>query len=294
MATLRPPSDSPTVAVITVSYGSEAVLSGFLASISAASTERCLIVVADNKAASGTAVARIADEAGAAYLPLSDNRGYGAGMNAAAASLPREIRWVLISNPDVILAPEAIDLMVATGEEDDRIGSVGPVILTATGDVYPSARSVPSLRNGVGHALFANLWISNPWSRAYRNESETPPHRRDVGWLSGACVLVRRSAFDEIGGFDSDYFMYFEDVDLGFRLGQLGYRNVYQPSAVVTHAGAHSTSTESSHMISAHHESAKRFLKKKYSAAWLWPVRSALTVGLSVRSALVRHRMSRE
>ena len=54
-------------------------------------------------------------------------------------------------------------------------------------------------------------------------------------------MLVRRRAFDEIGGFDEGYFMYFEDVDLGFRLGKRGFRNVYDPSAEVTHSGAHAT-----------------------------------------------------
>jgi N-acetylglucosaminyl-diphospho-decaprenol L-rhamnosyltransferase len=294
MATLRPSTDSPTVAVITVSYGSEAVLPGFLASISTASTEQCQIVVADNKAGNKTpSIAALAAATGAEYLPLDENRGYGAAMNAAASTLSPDIRWILISNPDVVLAPGAIDRLVEAAEQDARIGSVGPQILTATGQVYPSARSVPSLRNGVGHALFANLWIGNPWSRAYRNDSEQPPRRRDVGWLSGACVLVRRTAFVEAGGFDADYFMYFEDVDLGYRLGKLGYRNLYEPAAVVTHTGAHSTTAESTRMVTAHHDSARRFLNKKYSGSWLWPIRVALKVALSLRSALVRRRISR-
>jgi len=161
-------------------------------------------------------------------------------------------------------------------------------VLTAEGEVYPSARSVPSLRNGVGHALLANLWVDNPWSRAYRNDAEEPVERRDAGWLSGSCVLVRRTAFTELGGFDTGFFMYFEDVDLGYRLGSSGYRNVYEPAARVVHTGAHSTTSDSARMISAHHESARRFLNKKYAGWWLWPVRVVLTVGLRFRSALVR------
>jgi N-acetylglucosaminyl-diphospho-decaprenol L-rhamnosyltransferase len=168
---------------------------------------------------------------------------------------------------------------------------VGPATLTAEGELYPSARAVPSLRNGVGHALFANLWISNPWSRAYRNDADAKPVRRDAGWLSGACVLVRRSAFEELGGFDPEFFMYFEDVDLGYRLGKLGYRNVYEPAAVVTHTGAHSTASDSLAMIKAHHDSARRFLDKKYSGWKLWPVRTALAVGLKLRSSLIGRRI---
>jgi N-acetylglucosaminyl-diphospho-decaprenol L-rhamnosyltransferase len=99
---------------------------------------------------------------------------------------------------------------------------------------------------------------------------------------------VRRSAFTELDGFDTGFFMYFEDVDLGYRLGKLGYRNVYEPAARVVHTGAHSTTSDSGRMINAHHDSARRFLNKKYAAWWLWPIRITLTIGLRVRSALVR------
>ena len=176
-------------------------------------------------------------------------------------------------------------------QQDENIASVGPALLTSEGEIYPSARVVPSLRNGVGHALFANLWVENPWTRAYRNDRTTMAIQRDAGWLSGACLLVRRTAFEALGGFDPGYFMYFEDVDLGYRFGKAGYRNVYAPSSVATHSGAHSTTTESARMISAHHASARRFLNRKYSGGWLWPVRVSLTIGLQLRSALLRRRI---
>ena len=287
------PPAPPRVAIVTVSYGSADVLPTFLSSLPAASTDALEVVVADNKPGDGDSILLLAGQHGAGYLSLAENRGYGSAANAAIAALPPSIAWVLISNPDVIIGQGAIDTLVATGEADARIACVGPAIVT-DGVVYPSARAIPSLRTGVGHALFANLWVNNPWTNAYRHDSEQPsPTRRDASWLSGACLLVRRSAFDEVGGFDTGYFMYFEDVDLGYRLGKAGYRNVYEPAATVTHSGAHSTTSESGRMISAHHASARRFLTKKYSGALLWPVRAALTVGLSLRSALIRRKMNR-
>ena len=84
--------------------------------------------------------------------------------------------------------------------------------------------------------------------------------------------------------------MYFEDVDLGFRLGRAGYRNVYEPSATVTHVGAHSTGTESAAWSRRHHASARRFLSKKYAGWWLWPVRVVLRVGLAIRSRAIQRR----
>jgi len=292
------PNDSPPsaarVAAITVSYGSLDVLPALLASIPAASVGPVLVIVADNKAQAADNALEVSREFSAQYVPLPENVGYGSAINAAAKGLPASIEWILVVNPDVVLGAGSIDALVATTDEDAAIAAVGPMTLTSDGDVYPSARSVPSLRTGVGHALFVNLWLDNPWTRAYRNDTTAAPVRRDAGWLSGACVLVRRTVFDRLGGFDEGYFMYFEDVDLGFRIGKSGYRNVYEPGAVVTHTGAHSTTMESGRMISAHHDSARRFLSRKYSGFWLWPIRVSLTIGLQLRSALVRRRVNRQ
>jgi N-acetylglucosaminyl-diphospho-decaprenol L-rhamnosyltransferase len=286
-----PASGIPRVAVITVSYGSEGVLGEFLASVPDASITPVSVVIADNKPEPEGAVATLAAESGATWVPLPQNLGYGGAINATATDLPPGIDWILVTNPDVSLRPGVIDQLVEFGDSDEHIATVGPAILTAEGEVYPSARAVPSLRTGVGHALFANLWLGNPWSRAYRNEHQQPPERRDVGWLSGACVLVRRTVFDELGGFDSGYFMYFEDVDLGYRVGKAGYRNVYEPAATVMHTGAHSTTSDSTRMIRAHHDSAIRFLDRKYAGPWLWPIRVALRTGLGVRSWIVRRNL---
>ena len=284
--------DDPRVAIVTVSYGSGAVLDGFLSSIPMASTSPVLTVVADN-AAESDGVADLAARHGAQYLALPQNLGYGGAVNAAARDLPDGVDWILVCNPDLVLGAGAVDALVATGDADPAVASVGPLIRDAAGAVYPSARKVPSLRTGVGHALFANLWLENPWTRAYRNDTDLPPRRRDAGWLSGACVLVRRSTFDRLGGFDPGYFMYFEDVDLGYRIGAAGLVNRYEPAAEVTHTGAHSTTTESesARMIEVHHRSARRFIDRKYRGWWLWPVRVVLAVGLTVRSALIRRRI---
>lgn len=286
-------SRGPSVGIVTVAYRSNDVLEDFLSSVADATASEVAVVVVDN-APTGPEPARdVAQRHGAHYLPLPANPGYGGGMNAGVALLPDDIEWVLLSNPDVVLAPHAIDLLRETASDDDAIGAVGPAVMNPDGTVYPSARSVPSLRTGVGHALFMNLWARNPWTLAYRHDDDQSGERRDAGWLSGSCLLVRRAAFDAIGGFDEGYFMYFEDVDLGFRLGRAGFRNVYEPAARVEHIGAVSTGRGSDGMIRAHHDSARRWIRKKYTGWWLWPVRAALEVGLAMRSAAVRRRLVR-
>ncbi len=293
MAPLDPARPPPTVAIITVSYRSDQVLPAFLASIAAASTSPPFTVIADNSPSESDSVRSAAAAAGAEYIPLSRNRGYGGAINAAAATLPAPIEWIIVSNPDVVLHPFSVDRMIARLKTDPSIATTGPAVYTASGDIYPSARAIPSLRTGIGHALFANLWVDNPWTREYRNDYPRELTVRDTGWLSGACLAIRRTAFDEIGGFDEAYFMYFEDVDLGHRMTRAGYRNVYEPHASVTHSGAHSTSTDSPRMISIHHRSAQRFLALKYPGPVLWPVRFALELGLTVRSWIERRRLGK-
>lgn len=284
-------SRASEVGVIVVAYGSDAVLPAFLESIPRATSGATITVVADNAPARGAAK-ELAREAGAEYIAL-ENRGYGAAINAAERILPSSVEWVLVSNPDVVLGPASIDRLRGVALEDPRIGAVGPRILNPDGTVYPSARPVPSLRTGVGHALLGPIWPRNPWTRAYRRDDDaTAPTRRDCGWLSGACILVRRKALRELKGFDEEYFMYFEDVDFGLRMGRAGYRNVYAPDAEATHTGAHSTG-DSAAMIRAHHRSARLFLDRKYRGPLLWPLRFVLRTGLRLRAAILTRGDSR-
>jgi N-acetylglucosaminyl-diphospho-decaprenol L-rhamnosyltransferase len=275
-----------STAVVTVTYNSSSQLAEFLDSVQHSEEADLVVVVADNCSNDIESTTQISARFGAELLLLSDNRGYGGAINAAVAQLPEKFKYILISNPDVTLGKLTISTMLEEIEKDAHIAAVGPRVLNSDGTVYPSARQLPSLRNGIGHALFARIWPRNPWSRSYRAESADSETLRRVGWLSGSCLLVRRSAFDQLGGFDEGFFMYFEDVDLGYRLGKAGWANVFAPRASVVHTGAHSTSSESDKMIRAHHNSAYRYLEKKYSAPYLAPVRWALKVGLADRARL--------
>ena len=275
------------IAVVTVSYNSSAQLPEFLDSVATQSSRPAHVLIADNASADRERTRSIASERGVDVLELPENVGYGGAINAAVAALPQQVEFVLISNPDVELSAGAIRALVEALESADDIGAAGPRILNPDGSTYPSARNLPSLRTGIGHALFGRPWPSNPWTRSYRAETSSPLRRRSVGWLSGACMLVRRRAFEDVGGFDTGYFMYFEDVDLGYRLGHAGWHNAYEPSAIVTHIGGLSTKSESKRMLRAHHDSAERFINRKYSAPILAPVRWALTAGLRFRSWIV-------
>ncbi|MDR6904652.1 N-acetylglucosaminyl-diphospho-decaprenol L-rhamnosyltransferase [Agromyces sp. 3263] len=271
---------------MTVTYHTGETLRPFLASLRSASVDSPGIVVVDNGSGSVDRERELAAEYDARFIPLRENRGYGSGIAAGVeASEPSE--YVLIANPDVVFEPGSIDELVAAADADPAVGAVGPRILDPDGSVYPSARNLPSLGAGVGHAVFGRIWPSNPWSRSYRVEYDNATRARDAGWLSGACLLVRRAAYDQIGGFDPRFFMYFEDVDLGARLGEAGWRNRYQPSSTVMHTGAHSTSRDGSRMAAVHHDSAYLYLSRRYASWYHAPVRLLLRMGLGARKRWV-------
>lgn len=276
------------VAVITVSYASGSVLPAFLDSIARSTEEPAVSIVVDNKP-DDDAIARESRQRGARYLAAPDNPGYGGAINRGVLAVPPGVEWILVSNPDVVLGIGALDRLLEVADSDPRIGAVGPSIINPDGSVYPSARAIPSIGNGIGHALFANLWPTNPWTRQYHHDRPTSVPR-SAGWLSGSCVLVRRTVFDAIGGFDDGYFMYFEDVDLGYRIGRLGYSNVYVPAATAEHLGGHSTASRPDAMVRAHHQSARRFLSKRYPGARYAPLRAVLGIGLAFRARMTSRR----
>ena len=271
--------------IVTVTYSPGEMINRFLASVPTAYSGEPHVIMSDNGSTDGSVEAAAAEFPFATLRVNAGNLGYGGAVNAAVAHLDSSFGWILVINPDTELTPGSVDALVAAARADSTVGSAGPLIVTEDGIPYPSARQLPSLRNGVGHALFAGVWPNNPWSSHYRQDDVVARGEQvSTGWLSGACLLVRRSAFEQVGGFDDRYFMYFEDVDLGYRLGKAGWKSFYIPHAVVTHSGAHSTGTESSRMLQAHHKSAYLYLSRKYSAWYLAPLRWSLKAGLGFRS----------
>lgn len=275
-----PPESSPAVRVVCVVYHPGDELATFARTLATASAAPVELVIVDN--GTDPAVAReVAEDVGAHLLTPGANLGYGGGANlgAAGATAP----WIVVANSDIEWQPGALDALVAAGQADPRAGSVGPALLNTDGTVYPSARELPSLTQGAGHALFVRIWPGNPWTRRYRAHERDAGKRRAAGWLSGACLLLRREAFEGVGGFDDGYFMFFEDVDLGERLGRAGWSNLYVPQVQVTHVGGTSWRARPAPMISAHHASAARYVGRRYPHWYQWPVRRAAVLGLRLR-----------
>jgi N-acetylglucosaminyl-diphospho-decaprenol L-rhamnosyltransferase len=291
-----PPVDPlATLAVVAVSYFSDVELTRCLTSLRSAESSRIRTWVVDN-ALDDDLHRTMADHHGVQVLRPPRNLGYGGAVNFAMAHLPHDVEFVLVTNPDVRFTRSCLASMVSRLRERPETGIVGPRIRTPDGTIYPSARALPSLTVGTGHALVHSIWPGNPWSRRYLQRevsSDESLEPRTAGWVSGACMLVRRSAFEQLGGFDERFFMYFEDVDLCERVHRHRWGVEYVPSAVVVHIGGTSTAREPTGMLRAHHRSAYRYLAKRYHQ-WYWaPLRWGIRGGLAVRAVPALLRASR-
>jgi len=284
------------IAALVVAYHSYDEIVALLDSFAAASDGRHEIDVhvIENSGDRGE-MDKLAALPGITFVANEKNLGYGGGMNALVASLTEIYDWYLVCNPDIRFSPGSIDELLAADARHPSAGLFGPRLRGEDGLVYPSARAFPSIRTGIGHALLANIWAGNPWTRKYHRSGGAAQNTdTEVDWLSGACLLVRPEAFHAVDGFDEGYFMYFEDVDLGWRLSKLGYTAMYIPSAEIVHSGAHSTSRQASFMRTVHHQSAARYLTRKYSAWYLAPLRVGLRVALYLRREFFRYGNSRQ
>jgi N-acetylglucosaminyl-diphospho-decaprenol L-rhamnosyltransferase len=271
------------VRVVVVTYSPGDVLADFLSSLRTATISPYDVVLADNGSRDGAPEAAVGP--GVTLLPTGGNLGYGRAANVGAAEATAE--WLVVANPDVVWAPGSLDVLLDAGRRWPDAACLGPAIRTPDGRLYPSARAFPSLGRGIGHALFGWWWPANPWTRSYRAEVGKPLEG-PTGWLSGSCMLVRRSAFEQVGGFDPSYFMYCEDLDLCRRFAEAGWKNIYVPSAVVTHIGAHATSRAAGAMVAEHHRALYRYLARQYAGPRYALLRPVLAVGLFLRYLLAR------
>jgi N-acetylglucosaminyl-diphospho-decaprenol L-rhamnosyltransferase len=270
------------VALVTVGFESEDIWPSFFASLAASTLTPSLVVVVENSEVVPGNLENLYPN-GLTVLHRPDNPGYGGGINWGVSHVPEDCSVIVMCNPDIEFQPEALEVLVNTLMADERVGIAGPAIVNPDGSLYPSARAFPGIRVGVGHALLGEIWKKNPWTRRYLGVYETHDNRI-VDWLSGSCLVIKREAFVEVGGFDTDYFMFLEDVDLCFRLKRAGWRSLYVPAASITHAGGHSTKKRMADMVRVHHESARKFLFRLYDKPVYWPLRQVLRLGLKIRS----------
>jgi N-acetylglucosaminyl-diphospho-decaprenol L-rhamnosyltransferase len=273
------------VSAVVVNYNAREYLLTCMASLSGQGL--AMVVVADNGSSDGSAEALSEHYPTAKWVATGANLGYGTGANIGAALV--DGAYLLITNPDVVLDEGTVTTLRRFLEMNPRVAVVGPRIVDSGGVLYPSARRFPDMLEALGHGIVGQFWPGNPFSRRYRMTDWDHARAQEVDWVSGACFLARREAWESVDGFDSTYFMYMEDVDLCLRLRGAGWSIAYEPAAQVVHTQGVSADRHPYRMLLAHHASMWRFAERTTSGRrrWLLPL---VLVGLVVRLGMTMAR----
>lgn len=236
--------------VVIVSYNSSRYLPRLASSLGKANLGGSVVIVDNASADNSPAVAESLEWGGQlTVLRNKRNAGFGGAMNQGVKSIDSENEFLLIVNPDVQLGPMTLPNLTAALASDGRIACVGPQLFTSDGHPVSSARSLPT-----------------PWSIASRRVTEQVARDNqilDVGWVCGAVMLWRKSAFEKVGGFSSDYFLYFEDVDICRKAWDAGYRVATVSGARAVHDQGHGK--EPSPLLKKYSNESRRI----YSRKWL-------------------------
>lgn len=242
------------------------------------------VIVVDNVSQDGTPDTVAAEFPAVRLICQQLNVGFAAGVNRGVSESRGEA--VVILNPDTLLLDNALLPMWRHLKENPEIGVLGPKLLDEDGSVQLSCRRFPGFASGLfnRYSLLTRLFPGNRFSAEYLMSDWDHSQAREVDWVSGACWMVPRRAFDCIGGLDEGYFMYIEDVDFCQRAHRAGWKVVYFPQASLVHHIGRSTGSLANRMIIERHRSIWHYYKRYLRRSLL--LDGAVLLGISARCAL--------
>jgi len=174
-------------------------------------------------------------------------------------------RNLLLLNPDTEIIGDSLPAMVHFMDAHQDIGGLGPKLLYPDGTVQSSRRRFPSYATGFIESTILGQWCPNHrLLRRYYVLDAGDDETQDVDWVVGACLMIRRDAYEEIGPLDEQFFMYSEELDYGFRLKEAGWRVVYLPDAQVIHHEGKSSEQIAANRLIMFHTSKVQFYEKVF------------------------------
>ena len=220
------------------------------------------VIVVDNHSADGSADMVEAEFPGVRLVRLSENTGFSGGNNVALADLSAP--YALLLNSDATCAPGSLDALLDFADENPDIGIIGPKVLNPDGSLQFSCRRFPTFAAGLFRNVYlGKLFPNNKPAADYLMQDFDHDAVRDVDWVSGCALLIRKTCMDTIGLLDAQtYFMYCEDMDWCLSARQKNWRVTYFPGAEITHAIGKSSDKAADRMIIEHHKSMWKFYRK--------------------------------
>lgn len=265
-----------TLAIIIVSWNTAALLAQCLRSIDAQlPNSDWQVVVVDNASSDGSPDIVRQEFPNVTVLVNSENVGYARANNQGIAVTNSE--FVLLLNSDTIADRNALNILIEQLRHQPEIGAISPLLLTPAGGAQSFA---------FGHDPTPWILLNRGFRKLFTNFQADwrPTTAITTDWVSGACMMLRRSALRIAGNLDEHIFMYFEDNDLCLRLRKAGYSVVYCPYAHITHIGGQSAK-KNPKSLKAYRDSLRYFYLKHYSLL----DRIFLRIMLPLYSALARN-----
>jgi len=225
---------SPELSVVMVNYNDKLNLGQSLSVLTRGRLDFAQeIIVVDNNSADGSRAYIKSHFPQVKIICNQRNKGFAQACNQGAKA--SHGKYVLFLNTDTLPYSQALDLMMEEIRSKPRVAAVGPALFKGSSHYQVSFGKKPAF----GTELIQKCLL-NPCSRLRLKWSSAS---KEVSWLSGACLLVRRQALEEVGFFDENFFLYFEDIDLCLRMRSRGWKLIYLPSAKIYHQGGVTTAS---------------------------------------------------
>jgi N-acetylglucosaminyl-diphospho-decaprenol L-rhamnosyltransferase len=272
------------VDVVVVAYNSREELRGCVAPLSREPWAN--VIVVDNESPDGSL--EVVSDLDVDAVGSGWNGGFAFGVNTGwrRGSAP----YVLLLNPDARIEPDYVALLADVLDRDASVGIVGPKIVSPEGELDFSQRRFPRLRSTYAQALFLHRALPGAaWTDEVIRNADAYERDGEPDWISGACLLVRRTLLEELDGLDESFFMYGEDKDLCRRVRSLGYRVRFVAGATSVHVGGASTPRASSYVMLA--TSRRRYAAKHGRGTFL--TRVGIGLGHATHLVLARGRAGR-
>ena len=284
-------SSGSLVDLVIVNYRSYDELSRCLTSLEHARARFGLVVVIDHESDLEAAARVSAAFPWVRVIERATNEGFATGVNHGVRSTSAP--FILLLNPDCVVHEGGLSALLEYAYARSDAAIVGPGILNADGTRQASARRFPNLTTMIAgrSSWLTRRFPRNPLSRWNLPGTAHGSEPIEVDWVSGACMVMRRDAYEQVGGMDERFFLYWEDADLCRRLSQRGWRIVYFPAAAVVHVGGRSSIHAYRESLAAFHQSAFALFRKH--AGWGWLLLSPVVYAalqLRLRVLLFVHR----
>lgn len=277
-------SDAPQVTVAVVSWNTRALLARCLSSLEADVNDGLADVwVVDNASSDGSASMIRERFSWAKLIASGENLGFGRAVNAVAAE--SNTTWLAPANADVRLEPGALGRLIGEGESHPEAAVIAPRLVLPDGTTQHSAYPFPTIPFTLAYVSGA-VNVSNRLARRWCiGRGFDRDRNQEVPWAVGAFLLVRRTAWDQVGGFDNSQWMYAEDLDLGWRLMQAGWTARYDPRARVMHAESAATSQAWEDRHIRWHASTYAWLLRRRGPAVAHTIAAINTIAFLLRAA---------